>query len=105
MTLAEVAGRRYGPVPVPISDSSVAAFVAATGDDASRWSDHAPPAYAAALLFAVAPAFLEDPDVAPATRSLIHTEQTFTWHRALEVGETVDVTGTVAGVRARRSPG
>lgn len=101
MPLAEAAGRRYGPVPAAADRSSVSAFVAATGDDPSRWEAHAPPAYAAALLFRVAPAFLGDPDVAPHTRSLLHTEQSFTWHRPLEVGETVEVEGTPTSIRAR----
>jgi len=103
MTLAEVAGRRYGPVPVSIAAPSVASFVAATGDDPGRWAEFAPPSYAAATLFAVAPAFLGDADVVAATRSLIHTEQSFVWHRPLGVGETIEVEGRVAGVRARRS--
>ncbi len=103
MTLAEVAGRRYGPVSLLIAAPSVASFVAATGDDPHRWADHAPPSYAAAALFTVAPAFLSDGDAAGVTRSLIHTEQSFTWHRPLEVGETIDVEGRVAEVRARRS--
>jgi len=103
MPLAEIAGRRYGPVAVPVVGSSVASFVAATGDDPDRWARHAPPSYAAAALFAVAPAFLSDPDVAPETRSLIHTEQVFSWHRPLAVGEVVEVVGRISGVRARRS--
>ncbi len=103
MPLAEVSGRRYGPVAVPITGSSVSSFVAATGDTPDRWVHHAPPSYAAVVLFAVAPAFLADPDVVPETRSLIHTEQAFSWHRALAIGETVEVEGRVSGVRARRS--
>lgn len=103
MTLAEAAGRRYGPVPFRIEPSGVAAFVEATGDDPVRWADHAPPSYAAAALFAVAPSFLGDRAVAGETRSLIHTEQSFRWLRPLEVGETVEVSGVVGAVRARRS--
>lgn len=101
MTLAEAVGRHYGPVPVPIVASQVASFVAATGDLPGRWDDHAPPSYAAAALFAVAPVFLGDPDVVDSTRSLIHTEQTFTWLRPLQVGETIEVEGVCREVRAR----
>ncbi len=101
MTLAEATGHRYGPVPFPVDPSAVAAFVAATGDDPSRWGAHAPPSYAAAALFAVAPSFLRDPMVVGETRSLIHIEQSFRWLRPLEVGETLEVEGVVAGVRAR----
>ena len=103
MTLAEAAGRRYGPVPVSVAAPSVASFVAATGDDPERWADHAPPSLAAAVLFAVAPSFLSDTDVVASTRSLIHTEQSFTWHRPLAVGEIIEVEGRVVDVRARRS--
>jgi acyl dehydratase len=101
MALAEISGRRYGPSAAPVAAALVAAFVEATGDDSDRWREHAPPSYAAAVLFTVAPQFLADPDVAPATRSLIHTEQSFTWHRPLPVGERLAVQGTVAGVRSR----
>lgn len=103
MTLAEATGRRYGPVPVSIAAPSVASFVTATGDDPARWTEYAPPSFAAAALFAVAPTFLSDDDVVATTRSLIHTDQSFTWHRPLEVGEVLEVEGRVTGVRARRS--
>ena len=103
MSLAEATGRHYGPVPVSIAAPSVASFVAATGDDPDRWVEQAPPSFAAAALFAVAPSFLNDPRIAAETRSLIHTEQSFTWHRALEIGETIEVEGLVTEVRARRS--
>jgi acyl dehydratase len=102
MTLAEATGRTYGPATLLVEPSAVAAFVAATGDDPIRWAEHAPPSYAAAALFAVAPSFLDDP-VAGGIRSLIHTEQTFRWSRPLEIGEALAVDGRVADVRTRRS--
>lgn len=95
-----VAGRGYGPIPVAISADRIADFVSATGDDAGRWSAHAPPGYAAALLFAIAPRFLADPDVAPFARSVIHTEQRFEWTRPIAIGEQ-EVSASVAGVRSR----
>jgi acyl dehydratase len=101
MSLSGVAGRRYGPVPFEASRAAVAAFVAATGDDASRWSASAPPGFAAAVLFAVAPAFLDDPDVT-AAGSVIHTEQEFSWHRGLPAGSVLSVEGEVTSVRERR---
>jgi acyl dehydratase len=100
MSLDDLVGRSYGPVSFT-AGRSADAFVAATGDDPDRWRDHAPPAFAAAVLFAVAPSFLTDPDVAPTTRSLVHTEQEFAWDRALEISETLDVRGEVTGVRSR----
>jgi acyl dehydratase len=99
----EIEGRSYGPVSVGVGSDSIARFVAATRDDPQRWAGAAPPSFAAAALFAVAPLFLADPDVVARTRSLIHIEQLFEWHRGLEVGEQLQVEGRVAGVRARRS--
>jgi acyl dehydratase len=101
MTLREVAGRRYGPFPADTCEASIARFVAAVGDDAERWVGSVPPAYAAAALFAAAPAFLTDPRVAAATRSLLHTDQVFTWQRAVRVGEPIEIAGTVTAVRER----
>lgn len=100
---ADLEGRSYGPAPVDVGVDGVARFVAATGDDRARWVDHAPPAFASAALFAVAPRFLADPDVASHTRSLIHTEQMFRWHRPLAAGERLEVIGRVTGVRTRRA--
>jgi len=72
-----------------------------TGDDPARWNATAPPSFASALLFAVAPMFLSDPIVSSQVRSALHGEQTFEWHRALDIGTRVEVTGFVERVRAR----
>lgn len=101
--LESLGGRGYGPSALAVTEERVAAFVAATGDDPDRWTTTAPPLFANVALFAAAPSFLEDPSVVPFTRSLIHSEQVYEWHRALGVGETVEVTGTVTAVRARAS--
>ena len=101
MTLEALEGRVVGPGALAASAGAVAEFVAATGDDATRWRDAAPPGFAAAALFAVAPAFLAEPEVARHGRSLLHAEQSFGWSRALLVGEEVEVRGRVAGVRSR----
>lgn len=103
MSLESVVGRHYGPVRLEVTRSGVGAYVTATGDDHARWRRHAPPGFASVALFAAAPVFLADPDVVPFTRSLIHSEQTFEWHRPLGVGESVTVSGEVAGVRTRGS--
>jgi acyl dehydratase len=99
--LHDLTGSSYGPFAVSVSADRVGAFVAAIGDEGHRWSQFAPPLFANAALFAAAPAFLEDPAVAPFTRSLIHSEQQYAWSRALGIGELVEVSGTVASVRAR----
>lgn len=103
MTLEGAAGRRYGPFAADTCRSAVNRFVTAVGDDPQRWAGHVPPSYAAAALFAAAPAFLGDPDVSGATRSLLHTDQAFSWHRALPAGEPLEVSGVVAAVRTRGS--
>jgi acyl dehydratase len=99
--LEDLVGRTYGPFTLEAGADRVAEFADVTGDDPGRWQEHAPPLFANAALFAVAPAFLDDPTVVPFTTSLIHTEQVFRWRRALGVGERLRVSGTVAGVRAR----
>ena len=99
--LEDLVGRSYGPFTVEVTADRVGEFADVTGDDPARWTEHAPPLFANAALFAVAPAFLDDPSVAPFTTSLIHSEQSFEWRRSLAVGERLNVTGEVGGVRAR----
>lgn len=101
MSLEEVVGASYGPYGVGISAEKVAEFVSATGDSADRWERHAPPGFAAALLFVVAPRFLEDPRVRPFTGVLVHVDQTFTWHAPLTIGASLAVSGHVDRVRSR----
>ena len=99
--LADLIGNTYGPFPIPVTGDRVAAFAAATGDDPSLWSGIAPAMLANVALFAAAPAFLHDEAVVPFTRSLIHSEQSFAWLRPLEIGETLQVSGTVEAARSR----
>jgi len=101
MELDRLTGRTYGPVRVQIQPAQVAAYVDATGDVPARWTAAAPPSFAAALLFAVAPMFLSDPIVSTQVRSVLHGEQTFEWRRALGIGKPVEVTGSVERVRVR----
>lgn len=101
MSLEEVVGATYGPYPLTIAREKVAEYVEATGDLADRWAQHAPPSFAGALLFVVAPHFLEDARVRPYTGVLVHIDQTFTWHGPLRIGEAVTVTGRVGKVRER----
>ncbi len=101
MSLADLAGTTYGPVSMKISAAKVAEYVDVTGDDADRWIEHAPPSYAGALLFVMAPRFLWASDVRPYTKVLVHSDQRFEWHTPIPVGERVDVSAVVARVRAR----
>lgn len=101
MTLQHLVGSTYGPFSARISAEQVAAYVVATGDDPSRWIKRAPPTFAGALLFAVAPSFFGAAGVRAHTKLLVHVDQRFIWHRALEIDEQVTVDGVVARVRVR----
>lgn len=101
MSLEDVAGARYGPYQMRISPEKVAEYVAATGDEPDRWEQHAPPSFAGALLFVVAPHFLADARVKPFTGILVHVDQTFTWHGPLLIGAPIIVAGRVDKVRER----
>ncbi len=101
MELAELAGRSYGPVTLEISAAKVAEYVDATSDEPGRWGTHAPPSYAGALLFVMAPRFLFSDDVRAYTRVLVHSDQRFAWHGPIAVGDEVAVAAEVARVRVR----
>lgn len=100
MSLEELTGHRYGPVPVQIHAGQVGAYVEATGDDPHRWQRVAPPSFAGALLFAVAPQLLAEQAVQEAG-AILHGEQTFSWLRPLHIGTPLAVTGVVERVRSR----
>ena len=101
MTIERIAGRQYGPFTYGTCTEKIAEYAAATGDDPDNWREEAPPALAGALLFVVAPHLLGDPDAGETARSVIHGEQTFTWHAPIPVGEELAVTGSVSRVRVR----
>lgn len=101
MSLEEVGGATYGPHQMRISPEKVAEYVAATGDSGDRWERFAPPSYAGALLFVVAPHFLDDPRVRPFTGVLVHIDQSFTWHAPFPIGGAITVIGRVDRVRER----
>ena len=98
MTIDALEGRTFGARPYRLCSEKVTEFVVVTGDDHERWTDTAPPGFAAALLFVVAPDLLADPMV---DGPVVHGEQRFTWHRPLTVGAAVLVEGTVDRVRRR----
>ena len=97
MTAADLEGSTYGPRVWSVSTDSVRDFVELTGDDPGRWVEVAPPGFAAAALFAVAPDHLTELN----DTSVIHGEQTFAWDRPLNLGTVLEVTGTVTRVRER----
>lgn len=97
MNPAELEGKSYGPVTWRVAEDAVADFIHLTGDDPDRWSEHAPPGFAAAALFAVAPDLLAE----LYDHSIIHGEQSFTWSQPLPVDSALEVSGTVTRVRDR----
>lgn len=97
MDPSDFEGRAYGPLPWRVAIDSVGDFVALTGDDPKRWTEAAPPGFAAAALFAVAPDLLAE----LYDRSVVHGEQTFSWVHPIRVGALLDVSGTVTRVRER----
>ncbi len=101
MSLEQVVGATYGPYAMRISPEKVAEFVEATGDAPDRWEHYAPPSFSGALLFVVAPHFLDDARVRPFTGVLVHVDQTFTWHAPLTIGTPITVIGRVDKVRER----
>lgn len=97
--MSALAADSFGPVSHSITPQRVAAFVAATGDDAERWVDHAPPGYAAVGLLTVAGQLLSAAMVDfPA---IVHTKQQFRWEGPLPVGSDVEVSGEVSSIRER----
>lgn len=98
---SDLEGTVLGPVRTRVDGERIAAFVRATGDDPRRWRDHAPPGYAARLLFAVAEGFLFDPRLVEHTRALLHVDQAFSHPAPFVRGDTVEVVGRVARVRER----
>jgi acyl dehydratase len=100
-SIEAIEGKGYGPYPVRVCAEKVADFVRATTDDRQRWTAYAPPGWAAAALFVVAPKLLRDPDLGDAASSVIHGEQRFGWVRPIPVEADLLVTGNVSRVRSR----
>lgn len=94
-------GRSYGPYPLRVCAEKVFDFVGATSDDPERWTLVAPPGWAAAALFVVAPWLLTDPDLGQAGSAVIHGEQRFAWARPIPIEADLNVTGVVTRVRER----
>jgi hydroxyacyl-ACP dehydratase HTD2-like protein with hotdog domain len=94
-------GRKYGPHPLRVSREKVSEFVEVTRDSTDRWQKEAPPGWAAAALFIVAPRLLADPDLEKVARSVIHGEQRFAWNGPIAVEADLQVTGRITRVRER----
>jgi acyl dehydratase len=92
-------GKTFGPVPLRVGVDKVADFVGITRDDPKRWTESAPPGWAAVCLFSVAPLLLNDSEVAG--RGVIHGEQRFSWSAPIPSEGELSVTGAVTRVRTR----
>ena len=99
MGIEDLEGTTYGPYPYRTDPEKVREFGEIAGAQPS--SDHAPPSLAGALLFCVAPHLLADERAGEATRSVIHGDQSFTWHRRIPMGTELAVSGAVSRVRER----
>lgn len=99
--MERIEGKKYGPYSLRVCAEKVADFVAATFDVPGRWKQVAPPGWAAAALFVVAPVLLTDPDLGDAGTSVIHGEQRFEWARPIPIEATLSITGLVPKVRER----
>ena len=97
MEIAGFLGQDFGPHPFHVSFGNVADFVDATDGDPVRWETAAPPGFVAAALFVVAPDLLGK----ITDRSVIHGEQSFQWHRPIEIGSELMVGGSISKVRER----
>lgn len=97
MDPAQLVDQTFGPHLLRVSVDRINDFVEVTGDDPDRWAEAAPPGFAAAALFAVAPDLLGQ----LTDHSIIHGEQTFTWHEPIEKGALLEVSGTVSRSRQR----
>lgn len=97
MDPAQLVDQTFGPHLLRVSVDRIGDFVEVTGDDPDRWVDAAPPGFAAAALFVVAPDLLGQ----LTDHSVIHGEQTFTWHEPIEKAALLEVNGTVTRSRER----
>lgn len=101
MSLDALEGRSYGPHSYRLCQEKSAEFLSAIGAARGRWQQQAHPAMAAALLFVVAPELLADPALGGAAASILHGEQSFSWHRPLVLEEQLEVRGRVNRARSR----
>lgn len=99
MGLDALEGVTYGPFPYRTDREKVGEYGSVVG--AAADVEHAPYSLAGALLFSVAPHLLADERAGDSTRSVIHGDQGFTWHRPIPLAVRLDVTGTVTRVRSR----
>lgn len=99
MAIEDLEGVAYGPFAYRTDAEKVAEYASVVG--AVSDPEWAPASFAGALLFSVTPALLADHRAGDDTRSVIHGDQSFAWHRRIPLGVELAVSGTVARVRRR----
>jgi acyl dehydratase len=97
--MASLEGKTFGPVPLRVCVDRISDFLAVTADDPARWTESAPPGWAAVCLFSIAPLLLNDP--ALTKRGVIHGDQRFSWSGPIPRDGELAVTGSVTRVRNR----
>jgi acyl dehydratase len=100
-TPLDLEGAGLGPVAVAVTADRIAFYADASGDHRERWTTRAPPGFASVLLFAVADLFLYHEKVVPFTATLLHLDQSFTYHAPMRAGSTITMEGTITRVRER----
>ncbi|HEY5578136.1 MAG TPA: MaoC/PaaZ C-terminal domain-containing protein [Acidimicrobiia bacterium] len=103
MSVDDLLESPLGPFPFRVWSPKVAEFVEATGDDGDRWSEAAPPGFAAAALFAGATPFLSHPAVTGEGAMILHGEQSFRWFGPIRIDDLYRVTARLTKVRRRSS--
>ena len=99
-------GRSYPPTaPFVVSAAKVAEFAAAIGDaENPHYAGQdaiAPPTFAVLLSSSAWGAMYDDAELELSLSRTVHTDQRFTWHRPLRVGDAVTATLSIERVRAR----
>lgn len=100
----EHAGRAYAPTaPYEVTRGKVAEFAAALGAPLPEGSGPvvAPPTFGAVVTGPAWDALFSDPELALQLSRVVHADQQFRYHRALEPGDVVTATLSLAKVRVR----
>lgn len=95
MSIEQLEGVTYGPFPYRTDPEKSGEYAALVGGEG------VPRSIAGALLFVVTPHLLADERAGDSTRSVIHGDQSFTWHQLVPFGVELAVSGTVSRVRRR----
>ena len=108
---AERSGHRYPPYFYEVGREKVREYAEATFVEDVRYGDdtaptphqvEAPPTFAACITGRVIPAVVNDPDLG-GHWNLLHTGQSFDFHRPVRVGDVLRCSPWIADITSRRS--